>query len=149
MNSSVEHCALDRVADFRKIGGKDFQAVGGQGYSQSGVCSYVYCCGLRGDSEELALKVMLNYDTANDTVALSGEFDAETAILSDPERLPPHRHIMAVFHSFADDATSLPGWDFDPTIVMARTMMVSCTSLYSHRIILALRGSLAWNGCTT
>lgn len=68
---------------------------------------------------------MLNYDTANDTVALSGEFEAETALLSNPERLPSHRNIMAVFHSFADDATSLPDWDFDPSIVTARTMMVS------------------------
>ena len=68
---------------------------------------------------------MLNYDTAHDTVALSGEFDAETALLSDPERLPPHRHIMSVLHSFADEATTLPEWNFEPDIVMARTMMVS------------------------
>lgn len=111
---------------FRKVGGKDIQAVGGGGYSQSGVCSYVYLCTLRdsNDGLQLALKVMLNYQTADNTLALNHEFDAETALLSDPMRLPPHRHIMAVLHSFADDATQLPGWDFDPTLVMSRTMMV-------------------------
>ena len=72
---------------------------------------------------QLALKVMLNYvEGADNTLSLSGEFDAETALLSDPKRLPPHRHVMSVLHSFADDATSLPlpGRDFDPTIVMVR-----------------------------
>jgi tetratricopeptide (TPR) repeat protein len=73
---------------------------------------------------QLALKVMLNYQTADNTLALNHEFDAETALLSDPARLPPHRHVMAVLHSFADDATPLPGWDFDPSLVMSRTMMV-------------------------
>ena len=116
---------LGDFKSFTKIGGKDIQAAGGGGYSQSGVCSYVYLTQMRGgNGMQLALKVMLNYCTADNTLALSGEFDAETALLSDPKRLPPHRHVMAVLHSFADVATSLPGWDFDPTIVMPHTFMV-------------------------
>ena len=116
---------LSDFSGFRKVGGKDIQAVGGGGYSQSGVCSYVYLAKVRGgDGMQLALKVMLNYQTADNTLALNHEFDAETALLSDPVRLPPHRHVMAVLHSFVDDATALPGWEFDPSLVMSRTMMV-------------------------
>eukprot|EP01052_Picozoa_sp_SAG31_P023998 SAG31_NODE_2014_length_6665_cov_2.737435_2_plen_1027_part_00 len=116
---------LSDFTGFRKVGGKDIQAAGGGGYSQSGVCSYVYLTTLRnGNGMQLALKVMLNYQTADNTLALHHEFDAETALLSDPVRLPPHRHVMAVLHSFADDATPLPGWDFEPDLIMSRTMMV-------------------------
>ena len=79
---------------------------------------------IQGDGKQLALKVMLNYNTADSTLALGTEFDAETALLSDPVRLPAHRNVIAVLHSFADTAVGLPGWDFDPTIVMARTMIV-------------------------
>ena len=105
-----------KLADFvvtEKIGGKDPTAAAGAGYSQSGVCSYVYLAGLRdGDGMQLALKVMLNYEEAlAETLAIGAEFDAETALLSDPERLPPHRHIMAVLHSFTDTVSHLPGWD--------------------------------------
>ena len=105
-----------KLADFtvtEKIGGKDPTAAAGAGYSQSGVCSYVYLAGLRdGDGMQLALKVMLNYEEAlAETLAIGAEFDAETALLSDPERLPPHRHIMAVLHHFTDTVSHLPGWD--------------------------------------
>ena len=111
---------------FKKVGGKDIQAAAGAGYSQSGVCSYVYLAGLRnGNGMQFALKVMLNYQEAHaNTLAIRQEFDAETALLSDPVRLPPHRHVMAVLHTFTDTVDYLPGWDFDPTIVMSRTMVV-------------------------
>ena len=39
---------LGDFKNFTKIGGKDIQAVGGGGDSQSGVCSYVYLTQLRG-----------------------------------------------------------------------------------------------------
>eukprot|EP01050_Picozoa_sp_SAG11_P012978 SAG11_NODE_1484_length_4826_cov_4.020309_2_plen_164_part_00 len=39
-------------------------------------------------------------------------------------RLPPHPHIMTVLRSFTDDASSLPGWDFERDIVQSRTMML-------------------------
>ena len=45
-------------------------------------------------------------------------------VLSDPERLPAHRHVMVVLHSFADDASGLPSWDFEADIVNPRTMFV-------------------------
>lgn len=117
---------LKDFAGFKKIGGKDIQAAAGSGYSQNGVCSYVYLAHIRnGDGLQLALKVMLNYQEAHaNTLAIREEFDAETALLSDPVRLPPHRHIMAVLHTFTDTVDRLPGWDFDPTIVMSRTMVV-------------------------
>ena len=58
---------------------------------------------------------MLNYtDGMQDSVAIGAEFDAETALLSDPVRLPPHRHVMQVLHSFTDTVNQLPDWDFDP-----------------------------------
>jgi len=115
---------LKDFAAFKKVGGKDIQAAAG--YSQSGVCSYVYLAGLRnGNGVQLALKVMLNYQDAHaNTLAIQEEFDAETALLSDPVRLPPHRHVMAVLHTFTDTVNCLPGWEFDPTIVMSRTMVV-------------------------
>ena len=127
-----------RLADFivsKKIGGKDIAAVGGggaaQSISQSGVCSYVYLAvlrGARGSGEpvmQFAIKVMLNYEEGmGNSVALRQEFDAETALLSDPERLPAHRHVMVVLHSFTDTATGLPSWNFEADIVNPRTMFV-------------------------
>ena len=118
-----------KLADFdiiKKIGGKDITAAGGAGYSQSGVCSYVYLAQLRGgDRMPLAIKVMLNYTGGTaDTVAINQEFDAETALLSDPVRLPAHSHVMVVLRSFADLAAGLPGWDFEADIVNPRTMFV-------------------------
>ena len=59
-----------------------------------------------------------------DSVAIGEEFDAETALLSDPERLPAHRHVMVVLSSFSDTATGLPGWDFEVDIVNPRTLFV-------------------------
>ena len=68
---------------------------------------------------------MLNYEEGMaSSVALSREFDDETALLSDPARLPAHRHVMVVLHSFADTATGLPSWDFEADIVNPRTMFV-------------------------
>ena len=127
-----------RLADFivkKKIGGKDIAAVGGSGatqsISQNGVCSYVYLAVLRsarGSGEhvmQLAIKVMLNYkEGMGNSVEIRQGFDAETALLSDPERLPAHRHVMVVLHSFMDIAAGLPSWKFDSDIVNPRTMFV-------------------------
>lgn len=125
MRAAMLGMKLKDFCGFEKVGGKDFGAMSSGGYSQNGVCSYVYKAKLRqGESNELALKVMLNYDTANSTIALRQEFDAEIELLSDPVRLPAHRHVIAVLHSFRDTATTLPGWEFDPSIVMAHTLIV-------------------------
>ena len=45
----------------RKVGGKDTEAAPtmGGGYSQSGVCSYVYLARRVGDARQLAVKVMI------------------------------------------------------------------------------------------
>jgi hypothetical protein len=118
--------------DFVKVGGKDIAtaSLGRGGYSHNGVCSYVYKATLRegtaggGGGREVALKVMLNYEEVTTTLALGAQFQDETTLLSDPVRLPAHRHIIAVLHSFADTADGLPGWDFDPSIVRARTTIV-------------------------
>ena len=65
-----------------------------QSISQSGVCSYVYLAQLRGaGAMQFAIKVMLNYEQQANTLAIRNEFDAETALLSDSERLPPHRFV--------------------------------------------------------
>eukprot|EP01044_Picomonas_judraskeda_P020168 COSAG03_NODE_4420_length_1558_cov_1.750514_1_plen_118_part_10 len=58
------------------------------------------------------------------SVAIREEFDAETALLSDPNRLPAHRHVMVVLHSFTDNAAALPAWNFEADIVNPRTMFV-------------------------
>eukprot|EP01043_Picozoa_sp_COSAG02_P027128 COSAG02_NODE_1585_length_11820_cov_3.247078_4_plen_963_part_00 len=122
-----------KLADFRvvkKVGGKDIAAVGGgasQSISQSGVCSYVYLAQFRSAAGvmQVALKVMLNYEEGRaHSVALRDEFDAETALISDPERLPAHRHVMVVLHSFADSAAGLPSWNFELDIVNPRTLFV-------------------------
>ena len=116
-----------KLAQFRvmkKIGGKEIGAAGG-GYSQSGVCSYVYLAQLRGaGTMQFAIKVMLNYEQQANTLAIRNEFDAETALLSDSARLPPHRHVMVVLHSFVDTATGLPEWSFEADIVNPRTTFV-------------------------
>ena len=93
-----------KLADFsvsKKIGGKDISRAGGgasQSISQSGVCSYVYLAQLRGGPPmQFAVKVMLNYeDSMASSVALSREFDAETALLSDPKR--PARATILMLH---------------------------------------------------
>ena len=119
--------AGSQLAQFRvmkKIGGKEIGAAGG-GYSQSGVCSYVYLAQLRGaGTMQFAIKVMLNYAEQANTLAIRSEFDAETALLSDSERLPPHRHVMVVLHSFVDTAAGLPDWSFEADIVNPRTNFV-------------------------
>ena len=117
-----------KLADFsvsKKIGGKDIARAGGgasQSISQSGVCSYVYLAQLRGGPPmQFAVKVMLNYEEGiSNSVALSQQFDEETALLSDPERLPAHRHVMVVLHSFTDSAAVLPSWNFESDIVNPR-----------------------------
>ena len=121
-----------KLVDFnvtKKIGGKDIAAVGGgaaHSVSQSGVCSYVYLGQLRrGPPVQFALKVMLNYaEGMANSVAIRQEFDAETALLSDPERLPAHRHLMVVLGSFTDSASGLPSWNFEPDIVNPSTLFV-------------------------
>ena len=118
---------------FVRTGGKDITAArggSGQSVSQSGVCSYVYLAQLRGGNAmirqvQFAVKVMLNYtEGMADTLAITQEFDAETALLSDPERLPAHRHVMVVLSSFTDTATGLPEWNFEADIVNPRTLFV-------------------------
>ena len=73
---------------------------------------------------QFAVKVMLNYADQANSVATHREFDAETELLSDSARLPPHRHVMVVLHSFIDTATGLPDWSFEADIVNPRTMFV-------------------------
>lgn len=111
-----------------KIGGKELGGGAGLhiGYTMSGVCAYVYRAKLRGGSSpQLALKVMIN-SGSEITAQIGREFEAERMLLSDRARLPPHENIMAVLHSFTDDVSGgrLPGWDFDPSIVSARTMVL-------------------------
>ena len=119
-----------KLADFKvikKVGGKDIMAGGGRSssISQSGVCSYVYLAQLHsGPPVQFAIKVMLNMADSTNSVAITKEFDAETALLSDQQRLPAHRHVMVVLHSFTDTATGLPSWDFEADIVNPRTMFV-------------------------
>jgi hypothetical protein len=119
-----------KLADFKvikKVGGKDIMAAGGRSssISQSGVCSYVYLAQLHsGPPVQFAIKVMLNMADSTNSVAITKEFDSETALLSDPQRLPAHRHVMVVLHSFTDTATGLPSWDFEADIVNPRTMFV-------------------------
>jgi len=119
---------MDRLTDYvieSKIGGKDLSAPMAGGYTQSGVCSYVYRARLRGRSRALALKVMINATSANETLAIGDEFHAEYFLLSNAARLPGHPNIMAVLHTFVDSvAGSLPGWEFDPDVVSRRTMVL-------------------------
>eukprot|EP01045_Picozoa_sp_COSAG04_P013669 COSAG04_NODE_982_length_9008_cov_3.598720_4_plen_513_part_00 len=119
--------AGSKLAQFRvtkKIGKKDIGAAppGRAGYSQS---AYVYLARhVRTGEMQFAMKVMLNYAQQGDTLAVRDEFDAETALLSDAARLPPHRHVMAVLHSFVDTATGLPEWNFEADIVNPHTTFV-------------------------
>jgi hypothetical protein len=115
---------------FEKIGGRDIAlSPGGRvGYSQHGVCSYVYKARWRGQcgGAPLALKVMLNTTDQQQSVAIGREFAAEQELLSDLRRLPPHPNIMAVLRCFTDDAAGLPGWDFERDIVQARASLSAC-----------------------
>eukprot|EP01045_Picozoa_sp_COSAG04_P022176 COSAG04_NODE_2469_length_4074_cov_6.313962_2_plen_372_part_00 len=126
MRAQLAGAQLAQFRVMKKIGGKEIGAAGGGGYSQSGVCSYVYLAQLRGvpGAMQFAIKVMLNYEQQANTLAIHREFDAETALLSDSERLPPHRHVMVVLHSFVDTATGLPEWSFEADIVNPRTTFV-------------------------
>jgi hypothetical protein len=89
----------------RKVGGKDTEAtptIGG-GYSQSGVCSYVYLARRVGDARHLAVKVMINMaGAAHESAAIGREFEAEHRLLANPARLPPCPHVISVLHSFTD-----------------------------------------------
>jgi serine/threonine protein kinase len=111
----------------KKIGGKDIGAAGGgtAASSQHGVCSYVYLATRRGNAAQLALKVMINMGSEQ-SVQLRNQFETEHALLSDPQRLPWHAHVMPVLHTFTDEAHGhlLPGWNFDRDLVMPRTMFV-------------------------
>jgi len=125
MRAQLAGAKLAQFRVMKKIGGKEIGAAGGGGYSQSGVCSYVYLAQLRGaGTMQFAIKVMLNYADQANSVAIRSEFDAETALLSDSARLPPHRHVMVVLHSFVDTATGLPEWSFEADIVNPRTTFV-------------------------
>jgi hypothetical protein len=127
LRAAVAQAQLQDFDGFQKVGGRDITAVAGVGYTQHGVCSYVYKAHIRGGDTgtPLAIKVMHNMDvTMHQTVAIAQTFRAEQELLSDIKRLPPHPNIMAVLRAFTDDASSLPGWDFDLDIVQPRTMMV-------------------------
>ena len=120
----ISRMFAERAADITAARGGS-----GQSVSQSGVCSYVYLAQLRGGNAmirqvQFAVKVMLNYTEGMADIAITQEFDAETALLSDPERLPAHRHVMVVLSSFTDTATGLPEWNFEADIVNPRTLFV-------------------------
>jgi hypothetical protein len=127
--------SLDDYEVQEKVGGKEFGAPPspGGGYSLNGVCSVVYRARLRreqrggagdGGAPLLALKVMINSAAGSYSHAIAGEFEAECAVVSDPARLPVHPHIVSVLHTFTDSVRDLPGWNFDPTIVHGRTMVL-------------------------
>ena len=128
MRSALARAQLKDFEGFEKVGGRDITAVAGLGYTQNGVCSYVYKAWLSADGTRtpLAIKVMHNLDAAmHQTIAIARTFSAEHELLSDVQRLPAHPHIMAVLRAFTDDASSLPDWDFgDSDVVQPRTMML-------------------------
>ena len=114
----------------RKIGGKDVTPGGmAATVTMHGVCSYVYAVRSRraaaAEGGELALKVMINI-LGDQTGDLREQFASEYELLSDVARLPRHPNIVCVLHVFDDIATSerLPGYDFDPQDVAARTTFV-------------------------
>ena len=116
----------DAYTDFEKIGGNDPMAAQLGGYGHMGGCnSYVYktvCAGGGCGGEPLAMKVCLNMTNHQMSVAVGKEFEKEWKVLL--EVLPPHPNIVAVYSQFRADATGLPGWDFDPTVVQAKTQFV-------------------------
>eukprot|EP01050_Picozoa_sp_SAG11_P010268 SAG11_NODE_1020_length_6158_cov_4.836772_2_plen_657_part_00 len=128
--ASVARAKLCDFHDFEKVGGRDITpaAAGIGGYTQHGVCSYVYKARRRGagsTSSPLAIKVMLNMDPRmHQTVAIARTFSAEQDLLSNIHRLPPHPNIMTVLRAFTDDASALPDWDFESDVVQPRTLML-------------------------
>ena len=101
----------------------------GVGYTQHGVCSFVYMAKLRAGGPPgalLAIKVMHNLNPSmHQTVAIAQNFSAEHELLSDVRRLPLHPNIMSVLRVFTDDASSLPDWNFgDDDVVQRKTMML-------------------------
>jgi serine/threonine protein kinase len=125
--------AGSKLKDFnvrRKIGGKDVTpGAMSATVTMHGVCSYVYSVVSRrpaaAGAGELAMKVMLNMH-GDQTGALHEQFRGEHELLRDGARLPRHPNISPVLHVFDDLATAarLPGFDFDPRDVMARTTFV-------------------------
>ena len=90
-----------------------------------GVCSYVYLVKLRGgDGTQLVFTPLIStsWSGPDDNQNLLAEYGYE--VLQDSERLPPHLNVLPVLHSFIDNASELPGWDFDPDIVNPRTSFV-------------------------
>jgi hypothetical protein len=129
LRAGLRTAQLRDFEGFEKVGGRDIAlSPGGRvGYSQHGVCSYVYKARWRGGragGAPLALKVMLNTTDQQQSVAIASEFAAEQELLSDLRRLPAHPNIMTVLRCFTDDAVGLPGWDFERDIVQSRTMML-------------------------
>eukprot|EP01051_Picozoa_sp_SAG22_P015911 SAG22_NODE_2153_length_2923_cov_2.212819_1_plen_775_part_10 len=115
--AAVARAQLEDFDGFEKVGGRDMSAVAGAGYTQHGVCSYVYKVRLRADAASappLALKVMHNMNPEMDqTIAITRSFSAEHELLSDIHRLPPHPHIMSVLRAFTGDASTIAGWAFE------------------------------------
>ena len=130
LRAALAAARLRDFGEFEKVGGRDIAAVGAAaaGYSQHGVCSYVYKAVFNGGGEHagavVAIKVMLNTTGRQQTVGIAAEFSAEQELLSDVRRLPAHPNVMTVFRSFTDDAIDLPGWDFERDFVQSKTMMV-------------------------
>ena len=126
MQRYVRGTKLHNYVCAKKIGGKVLGAAAGVGYTQHGVCSFVYSAHLHSLPEEaLALKVMINMLHDN-TAQLQQQFQRELQLISDPERLPPHLNIINAAHSFVDTATrdQLPEWDFDTEVVNPQTVFV-------------------------
>jgi large subunit ribosomal protein L40e len=126
MQRHVRRTKLHNYECTQKIGGKVLGAAAGVGYTQHGVCSFVYSAHLHSlPDEPLALKVMINMLHDN-TAQLQQQFQRELQLISDPERLPPHLNIINAAHSFVDTATRdrLPEWDFDIEVVNPQTVFV-------------------------
>ena len=126
MQRHVRGTKLHNYECTKKIGGKVLGAAAGVGYTQHGVCSFVYSAHLHSLPEEaLALKVMINMMHDN-TAQLQQQFQRELQLISDPERLPPHLNVIHAAHSFVDTATRerLPEWDFDIEVVNPLTVFV-------------------------
>lgn len=51
-------------------------------------------------------------------------FRQEFRLLEAGSRLPSHPNVLSVLHTFEDDASGLPEWDYDPTIVFPHTTFI-------------------------
>eukprot|EP01050_Picozoa_sp_SAG11_P027675 SAG11_NODE_7103_length_1193_cov_1.266910_1_plen_140_part_10 len=68
---------------------------------------------------------MLNTGDHRQSAAIANAFSAEHELLGDTRRLPAHPSLMTVLRAFTDDASALPGWDFEADLVQPRTLMLA------------------------